>query len=269
MELPQSAVIGLIGDANSGTGDLLKHLAGKHGDRVIVFDYSLDVLDAVEKAWAEIRVEDSRRTGASIVVASHDRDLLRRISDEVWWIEQGRIREQGHPSEILAGYERDALRRIRERAGEDVRRLHPSLRRGDGRARLIGLAALDASGKPVHVCQSGDALTIRVEVQFQQAVDDPVVGIMIRTRIGMEVYGTNTQLEKVKIGPCAPGDARAVSFGFACSLCPQDYTVTAASHDPDGVWHDWMEDALAFTVVDTRYTAGVANLRAEVRIEQI
>jgi len=37
-----------------------------------------------------------------------------------------------------------------------------------------------------------------------------------------------------------------------------------ASHDPDGVWHEWLEDAVAFLVTDGRYTAGVANLRARV-----
>jgi len=30
------------------------------------------------------------------------------------------------------------------------------------------------------------------------------------------------------------------------------------------VWHDWLEDAVAFSVSDSRYTAGVANLRAQV-----
>ena len=34
---------------------------------------------------------------------------------------------------------------------------------------------------------------------------DPVVGIMIRTRIGLNVYGTNTELEQLKLGPCLPG----------------------------------------------------------------
>ena len=47
-------------------------------------------------------------------------------------------------------------------------------------------------------------------------------------------------------------------------LCPEEYTLTVASHDPDGVWHDWLEDAVSFAVSDDRYTAGVANLRAQV-----
>jgi Wzt C-terminal domain len=47
-------------------------------------------------------------------------------------------------------------------------------------------------------------------------------------------------------------------------LCPGEYTLTAASHDPDGTAHDWIDNALAFVVTDSRYTAGVANLRASV-----
>jgi len=34
------------------------------------------------------------------------------------------------------------------------------------------------------------------------------------------------------------------------------------------VWHDWLEDAVAFSVTDSRYTAGVANLRAVVEVER-
>jgi hypothetical protein len=140
------------------------------------------------------------------------------------------------------------------------------LRRGDGRARLIAIETLDTQGEPVSSYASGGEACIRVAVEFDSPVDDPVVGIMIRTRIGMEVYGTNTELEGLKLGPVATGESRVVEFAFRCDLCPQEYTITAASHDPDGVWHDWMEDALAFRVTDSRYTAGVANLRARVTV---
>ena len=57
-----------------------------------------------------------------------------------------------------------------------------------------------------------------------------------------------------------------LAFAFWCELCPAEYTLTVASHDPDGVWHDWLEDAVAFSVGDARYTAGVANLRAQVSL---
>jgi len=106
-------------------------------------------------------------------------------------------------------------------------------------------------------------------VRYEEPAEDPVVGVMIRTRIGFEVYGTNTELEKLTLGPVQAGDTLEVKFQFKVDLCPTEFTLTAASHDPDGVWHDWLEDALAFAVTDSRYTAGVANLRAKVSFNRI
>src|SRR6202012_3792502 len=113
----------------------------------------------------------------------------------------------------------------------------------------------DENGASATVFRSGEPATVRVTVRFSSQVPDPVVGIMIRTRIGLNVYGTNTELERLKLGPMETGDAVRVTYRFRCNLCPGEYTVTAASHDPDGVWHDWMEDAVAFSVCDSRYTA--------------
>jgi hypothetical protein len=109
---------------------------------------------------------------------------------------------------------------------------------------------------------------VRTTVRFHEAVNDPVIGLMIRTQIGFEVYGTNTELEGLKLGPRKAGDTISVVFSFLCDLCPHAYTLTVASHDPDGTSHDWLDDAVAVTVVDERHTAGVANLRAKVTLEE-
>jgi lipopolysaccharide transport system ATP-binding protein len=136
------------------------------------------------------------------------------------------------------------------------------MRRGDGRARVESIETAGEDGRPTLVWRSGELAVVKLRVRFEQAVEDPVVGVMIRTRIGLNVYGTNTELEKLKLGPCVAGETLEIHFAFRCELCPGEYTLTAASHDPDGTWHDWLEDAMAFAVSDERYTAGVANLRA-------
>jgi lipopolysaccharide transport system ATP-binding protein len=141
-------------------------------------------------------------------------------------------------------------------------------RRGDGRASIELLETIDAAGQPALVWRSGEGVAIRVVIRFGEAIENPVLGIMLRTRVGFEVYGTNTELENTPIGRCEAGDLVRVMFHFYCDLCPGDYTVTAASHDPDGTAHDWLDDAVAVTVTDSRYTAGVANLRAKVEIHR-
>ena len=180
-----------------------------------------------------------RRAGATVFVTAPEEAFLLAQCDEVWRLKEGEVAWRGAPREALS----------------------PTIRRGDGRARITAIET-----RPVW--QSGETATIVVAVKFETDIEDPVIGILIRTWVGVEVYGTNTELEKVKLGPCAAGETLRVTFTFRCGLCPQQYTVTAASHDPDGVWHDWMEEAVSFSVTDTRYTAGVVNLRASVSVER-
>jgi len=100
-------------------------------------------------------------------------------------------------------------------------------------------------------------------------VAHPVVGMTIRTRSGFNVYQTDTELEQLRMGPVRPGGKLAVSFQFRCDLCPREYTLTVASYDPDGVWHECLEDAVAFLVTGSRDTGGVANLRAKASFAQV
>jgi lipopolysaccharide transport system ATP-binding protein len=292
---PDGALIGLIGDGASGILELLRLSAGLDAPTsgavsasqparyfapldsldltpplaTLALDHTLACADALVRARTSVALEQLRRAGSTILLASHDLDLLTRLADEIWWLDRGRLAAQGDPAEVAAGYRRHIAQAWHAVGESAPAPLAPSLRRGDGRAEILALETLGASGQPTSVVQSGEEMTIRVAVRFQAAVADPVVGIMIRTRIGSEVYGTNTELEKLSLGPCSPGQQLRVSFRFPCHLCPQEYAVTAASHDPDGVWHDWMEDALAFSVADSRYTAGVANLRAAATVESL
>jgi len=289
---PDGAVIGLIGEDGAGQRALLRLAAGLEkpargavsGPQVrrylgphdalnlapaglLAVDHTLALHDALVHARAAVSLERLRRASATILLASHEEAFLEALCDEVWWLHQGRLAARGDPKETLERYRRHIAQRLRAWGESVASPPAPSLRRGDGRARLLAVETLGADGRPTMVWQSGEAASVRVTVRFEQAVEDPVVGIMIRTRVGFEVYGTNTELERVKLGPCQAGQTLRVTFSFRCELCPQQYTITAASHDPDGVWHDWLEDAVAFSVTDSRYTAGVANLRARVSIE--
>jgi lipopolysaccharide transport system ATP-binding protein len=255
IEFPGGFVIGLIGPA--GAGELIPADA-------LFIDHTFAMQDALARLRTCAGIERMRRGGATIVIASHEQDLLLRLCDEIWWIEDGKLKTKGDPREVLDAYNRDAAARFRQEcAGEEVP-MAPTLRRGDGRAELISIETAGEDGGPTMSLRGGEMVTVRVRVRFAAAVADPVVGILIRTRVGMEVYGTNTELEGLKLGPRQAGDTVRVQFRFRCDLCPREYTLTAASHDPDGVWHDWAEDALAFSVAGSRYTAGVADLRASV-----
>lgn len=288
---PDGAIIGIIGLKGSGKSALLDLAAGlaepssgtvtAPSDRrlirlgeplnfsptgLLALDAALSCHDALVQERACISLERVRRAGSTILFASPDESMLRRIADEIWWLEKGQLTAKGDPREVYRRYNAFVADQLAAWGASLSEPLDVTTRRGDGRATLVSLET-GTDGRPSQVLRSHLPATVRVGVRFAAPVENPVIGILIRTRIGLEVYGTNTELEGVRIGPCTTGQEVHLTFRFDCALCPGDYTLTAASHDPSGTAHDWLDDAVAFSVAGDRYTAGVADLRASVTIE--
>jgi lipopolysaccharide transport system ATP-binding protein len=118
------------------------------------------------------------------------------LCDEIWWLDEGRLAAKGDPRDIYPKYNRfitDALIAWGSALSEPI---DLSSRRGDGRAQIVSLETIGPEGRLSLVLRSHAPATIRVGVRFVERVERPVIGIMIRTRVGFEVYGTNTELER-------------------------------------------------------------------------
>ncbi|MFN0172267.1 MAG: Wzt carbohydrate-binding domain-containing protein [Bryobacteraceae bacterium] len=288
---PDGVVVGVIGEDGCGADTLLRVGAGAQkptsgsvsGSKsrrllgpedaldfsptdVLLMDHTFARLDSASKARGMLMLDRLRKTGTTVMIASHDENLLSRLCDEVWWLQDGKLVARGDAETTLAKYRHHVADRLRQWGETLPGPVVAQERRGDERAEILNIETIGAQGRPTAVWRSGELAEVRLAVRYKAAVPDPVIGILLRNRVGLDVYGTNTQLEGLRLGPCAEGQTVRLSFHFHCDLCPGDYTLTIASHDPDGSRHDWLDDAVAISVTDDRFTAGVANLRARVTI---
>src|SRR5579863_7877795 len=170
---PASAIIGVIGEKGSGVTELLKLAGGvvqpesgevaagaerrfvALGDplnlapaAVVALDQALATQDAVVRARTLTGLDRLRRSGATILLASHEQQLLETLCDEVWWLEAGELAAKGDPQETLRKYKRAVSEKIRSWGETISPRLAPSYRRGDGRAEVVSLETLGTDGKP-------------------------------------------------------------------------------------------------------------------------
>jgi ABC-type sulfate/molybdate transport systems ATPase subunit len=196
---PDGVVVGIVGENGSGKGRLIGLAAGEAAAAsgsversgavrrlgpddaldltpiaVLLIEHTFARQDALERERAALALDGLRRAGTTTLLVSHEEDLLRRLSDEVWWLHEGKLAGCGDPGEVLAAYRRHTAQRLRAWGETAAMPLEALWRRGDGRAEIVSVETIGESGHPTLVWRSGELAVVKVRVRFRQAVADPV-----------------------------------------------------------------------------------------------
>ncbi len=233
---------------------------------ILIVDEALAVGDAVFANRCIRKFEELREKKTTVLFVSHDLGLVKQLSNRAIFLLNGRIEAEGEPKHVIDKYIGVVLERQKAFEQSD-RRAHPTAtnRHGDGSSEILDVVLLDENGRQCGIVSSGERITIRIRTRFRQRIVEPMVGILIRNRIGMEIYGTNTRIEQLDLGTFDAGEELDIDFQFECWLTPQHYTVTVATQYSDGSSHDWLDDVLSFEVLARRQAAGVTDLRAQIQ----
>ena len=237
---------------------------------ILIVDEALAVGDAIFANRCIKKFEELKQRKITVLFVSHDLGLVKRLSDRAALMVDGRVAAFGNPSEVVNRYVGLVLERQehdRQEQGQPARverTAGAGYRHGDGASRVEDVDLLDALGASTRNLEPGEPVTIRVRSRAAKALEDPVVGVLIRNRLGIDVFGTNTRIEGVDLGHVAAGETFEVEFTFDCLLTRQDYTLTVATQYREGFSQDWLDDVVAFSVVDSRDVAGLANFKTKV-----
>ena len=230
---------------------------------ILIVDEALSVGDAVFANRCIRKFEELRERKTTILFVSHDLGLVKQLSNRAIFLLNGQMQAEGEPKHVIDKYIGVVLER-QKAFDEQPSQLAASFRHGDGTSQVQEVLLLNEYGRPAGIVESGEPVTIRIRALFREKRSQPMVGILIRNRIGMDVYGTNTRIENIETGVFEAGEEMEIDFTFECWLTPQQYTVTVATQHPDGSSHDWLDDVITFDVVSRRVAAGVTDLRAKV-----
>lgn len=131
-----------------------------------------------------------------------------------------------------------------------------SKRHGNGDARIVDVKFLSASGHALDICAGGTEVRVRMQIQAIRDVASPIVGFIIKDRLGQPLIGGNTY-HTYRDNPVAAqrGQFWEVEFGFRLPiLAIGDYSIVAAIGDGTLAEHshlDWQHDAVLFKVIET------------------
>ena len=228
---------------------------------ILVVDEALAVGDAAFSNRCVQKFEEIREKGVTVLFVSHDLGLVKRLADRAVLMIGGMPKMAGTPKDVVDYYIGLVLSsgESPKREIDDVgKRLDQKHRHGDGASRIEEIEILNSKGNSTDVIRLGEEMCLRIGLRFESSVADPMVGILVRNRLGMDVFGTNTRVEGVSLGSFEPGQRAKVEFRFPCWFSGQEFSVTVAAQHATGYSQDWIDDAVSFHVVSERDLAGVA-----------
>jgi ABC-type polysaccharide/polyol phosphate transport system ATPase subunit len=203
------------------------------------------------------RFAELKRLGKTIVLVTHQLDLVTRLCDEALWIDGGRVRSQGDPKRVVDAYLLDVAAG-EDAAGAPVRPAIPDAppqdmtkaaegRWGSREAEITRVEIRHAGGAAGQVFQSGEPVDIVLSVQAARELTDFVFGVAVYSADGVCCYGTNTHIEGAR--PQRLSGAGEVRFRIdALDLTAGTYRLDVAVHRADGVPYDYHRLLYSFRV---------------------
>jgi len=127
---------------------------------------------------------------------------------------------------------------------------------GTGGAEILKVSFTNAKGHQLTVCEGGAEVVVKVSARANHDVDLPIIGFIIKDRLGQALIGGNTY-HSYKESPVRVVAGKRVDAAFHFKLpilAVGDYSIVAAI--ANGTLHEhvqlhWMHDAILFKVVAT------------------
>ena len=114
----------------------------------------------------------------------------------------------------------------------------------------------------------GQTVTIRISAQFNQDIEQPIIGYFIRDRLGVEMAGCNTSYAGKPLPPAKRDQIITTDFRINLpDIAPGSYSVSPAVAKGSIQWHDmcdWIDNALVFVLRSQSLIYGVMRMDVDV-----
>ena len=237
---------------------------------ILLIDEILAVGDANFQAKCFNKLKEIRKNGTTIVIVSHSLGQIEQFCDKSVWIHEGKVKAEGIPYDIHMEY-LDYMGAVRKKNAllsgmtavqrEEVEG-SDRLRWGSGEVRISEVHAYNDQDEEQLIFKTGESIRFTVDYKVKEKVEDAVLGIGIFRLDGLNVFGTNTRIEKFKDFNIEE-DGRFEMTLNNVELLPGQYVVGFSVEYGDGIPVDYWKTACEIEIVSDRGVAGAFYLPHE------
>ncbi len=258
---------------------------------ILIVDEALSVGDVFFQAKCYQKFEDFKRDGKTILFVSHDLGSISRYCDRVILLNKGEKQSEGKPKDMINLYKRLITTKADNNQNENAKdkelvsinsisgewkknfTVNPKLEEyGDGKANIIDFAIIDNEGNLTNVIEKGTKFTVKTKIRIEEPIKDPIFTLTFKNVRGIDITGTNTMLEDIRLGVCNAGECYIASYEQEMNLQGGEYLISMSCtgyENGDLKAHHRLYDLLSITVVSDKNTVGFYDMNSKVTVERV
>jgi ABC-2 type transport system ATP-binding protein len=190
---------------------------------IMLIDEVLAVGDAAFAQRCMDVFEQKRKSGATVVLVTHDMTTVQSMCDRAMVLDAGELQHVGDPEQAALQYYRLNFAQLRR---PDM----PLDAVPDFNANVVHARLLDGAGKPVDNIAAGEPLVLDVLLQARRELVAPRFVIHVSSSEGTLVFEVSTRLDADRHPPIAEGEQVRLSGRIENPLAPGSYAIGCWVH---------------------------------------
>lgn len=235
---------------------------------ILLVDEVLAVGDAAFVSKCKERISELKKNGTTLLMVTHDLDAVLRWSDEVLWLNNGRVRDRGYPQRVVDHYlqylekqEKDQLEKGKSNNRElldDGESKDKEVERWGSREVEISKVNLLVNDESALLLHTHDNIKVEIDYTVNEKYEDVAFGVAVTRADGLSVFGTNTELDSIKLDELQ-SKGKVIFEIKDLNLLEGKYSIDVAVHREDGYPYDYHKGVLDFSVKTEKKHVGVIS----------
>jgi lipopolysaccharide transport system ATP-binding protein len=260
---------------------------------ILIIDEALAVGDALFTLKCMQYLRDFKKTG-TIIFVSHDINAVLNLCDKAIYLQKGKIEAIGNTKEVIEAYQlsmqetmakgKAQLIKINDEQNLKETQLNSKAEQldqkrsktlfksnlekatgwksGFGEIKSIKLHSLE--NKKLEVYSGGEYVKLEIIAKSNTKIIKPIIGFIVRDRLGQDLFGENTLVIKEKISSIEKNDKIKAEFNFRLPFLQNgQYVIMASFAEGDiveNIQHHWLNNAAIITVSSSNVRWGLVGI---------
>lgn len=241
---------------------------------ILIVDEVLSVGDMAFQLKCFKKFEEFKQKGKTIFFVTHSiNDVIRNCTRTIILKEGSKVFDGNVKDGIelykkmIVGLDDDNDASINNTDKEDK-----LISYGNGKAKIKEYEIVNQKNEKIKIFDNDEEVKIRFKVKFNEDIESPIFAVSIKDFKGLEILGTNTDIEQIETGKFKKGDEVTIEYKQKIPLEPGRYAVsfgcTKINQNGKLEVFDRKYDAILIELTTKKTIVGLVDMKTEITLKR-